>query len=158
MKKLIITMIFIALVFGAMDFLGALPEVGVKSQAGSINSAVIKNDFTKIAISVKEKVTDKVTDLMSDENSKENIARSDVGEIHLEGEIKKIYADPRAISIKLHMNDNHSKVENPIKIAPNAVFKIRKEEVTFRSLKIGDIVGIIINPKGKARSITVYNR
>ncbi|SJZ40268.1 hypothetical protein [Selenihalanaerobacter shriftii] len=150
MKKLIGIILLIGLLLFTVKFFGLLPNLELVSENNGLNQVAIKSDINQLILKVKRMVGIEAFD--------ENMARSDVGETHLEGEIKKIYSTPRAVKLRLHMDDNHSQIENPIKIAPNAIFKIKEEEVTFRSLKIGDIVGIIVNTKGKARAITVYNR
>jgi hypothetical protein len=143
MKKLISLVVVALLLLFTLQFFGGINNL----------KALTTNLTQSISI-----IKDQVITLTGRKESEKNIARSDQGEIHLEGEIRKIQSNPRSIEIKLHMDDNHPEIKNPILIAHRAVIKIREKEVTFRSLKIGDIVGIILNQDGKARSITVYNR
>ncbi|MBM7624626.1 hypothetical protein [Sporohalobacter salinus] len=157
MKKLII----ILLVIGMLSFIIFYSGIGFsgKLESVGINWGTITNDVSRVFIMIKESASSLINGIIGKNKEPDaDIARSDVGEMHIEGEIKRISSSPRAIYIKLHMNDMNDKVDNPIRIAPKAVFKIREEVATFRSLKIGDIVGIIINPQGKARKVTVYNR
>lgn len=157
MKKLIILFLIIGILsyvifYSGINFPAKLETIG-------INWTVITDDVVQVAMIAKQSTASLINIMIGkDKEVEEDIARSDAGEMHLEGEIKKISSNPRAIYIKLHMSDINDKVDNPIEIASRAVFKIKEDKATFRSLRIGDIVGIIINPEGKARKITVYNR
>ncbi|ADL11885.1 hypothetical protein [Acetohalobium arabaticum] len=157
MKRLII----LFLIIGMLSFM--VFDSGVnfpaKLETVGINWTIIAEDVSQVAMMVKQSTASLINIMFGkDKEVEEDIARYDAGEMHLEGEIKKISDNPRAIHIKLHMSDINDKVDNPIEIASRAVFKIKEDKATFRSLQIGDIVGIIINPQGKARKITVYNR
>ncbi|MGM0471866.1 MAG: hypothetical protein ACQEQI_06250 [Bacillota bacterium] len=119
-----------------------------------VNITAIKQDLSSLINGTKNFSSE----LKPDQAESKDVAQSNQGEIHIEGEIKKLKSKPRAIEIKLHAGDHHDQVENPILIAKRAKFYIRDQQVNFSNLQAGDIVGIILNQQGKARKITVYNR
>lgn len=79
------------------------------------------------------------------------------GERFIYGEILSVDLDNRQLKVEEHYDDQYVYVEPNLMVLSDAVIILQRKDkamnLDFEDLKIGDVVGLVINKDGKARGI-----
>lgn len=82
-----------------------------------------------------------------------------IGEEFVYGEIESINFDSKSIIIKQHYDDNTHNVTTPLVVIEEAIIILQRNNnkinLEFKDLRIGDIVGMILNENKKIRGIII---
>lgn len=81
------------------------------------------------------------------------------GEKFIYGEILSIDKEKRTIHIYQHIDDNSIYEELNLKVAENVTIIMQRNDkkmnIDFKNLKIGDVVGMVMNKENKVRGIII---
>lgn len=82
-----------------------------------------------------------------------------IGEEFVYGEIESISFDSKQVIIKQHYDDNSYNVTKPLRVIDDAIIILQRNDnqinLDFKDLKIGDIVGMILNENKDIRGIII---
>jgi len=83
-----------------------------------------------------------------------------VGEYFVYGQITKIEYSEHLISIEQHIDDNSREIFDKLKVVNNPVVIIDRNSkefnIEFSDVKVGDLVGLIVNKNDEVRGIIVF--